>query len=84
MRQVDRDRGKVGLLGGSRTGGNPDYTLRILPKANHLQLEAKIGSNAEMASPARTAASTPRPSKSGSPNGSEGFGGPITGTAKDR
>lgn len=31
-------------------GGNPDYTLRILPKANHLQLEAKIGSNAEMPS----------------------------------
>ena len=33
-----------------KAGGNPDYTLRILPKANHLQLEAKIGSNAEMAS----------------------------------
>lgn len=31
-------------------GGNPDYTLRILPKANHLLLEAKLGSNAEMAS----------------------------------
>ncbi len=28
-------------------GGNRDYTLRILPKANHAQWEAKIGSNAE-------------------------------------
>jgi pimeloyl-ACP methyl ester carboxylesterase len=33
-----------------RAGGNRDYTLRILPKANHLMLEAKVGSNAEMAS----------------------------------
>ena len=33
-----------------KAGGNPDYTLRILPKANHLQLEAKLGTNAEMAS----------------------------------
>jgi uncharacterized protein len=33
-----------------KAGGNRDYTLRILPKANHLQLEAKVGSNAEMAS----------------------------------
>jgi pimeloyl-ACP methyl ester carboxylesterase len=33
-----------------KAGGNRDYTLRILPKANHLQLEAKAGSNAEMAS----------------------------------
>jgi pimeloyl-ACP methyl ester carboxylesterase len=31
-----------------RTAGNPDYTLRILPKANHAYLEADIGSNAEM------------------------------------
>jgi pimeloyl-ACP methyl ester carboxylesterase len=31
-------------------GGNRDYTLKILPKANHYQWEAKIGSNAEMAS----------------------------------
>jgi pimeloyl-ACP methyl ester carboxylesterase len=30
-----------------KDGGNRDYTLRILPKANHYQLEAKIGSNAE-------------------------------------
>jgi hypothetical protein len=31
-------------------GGNKDYTLRILPKANHLMLEAKAGNNAEMPS----------------------------------
>jgi uncharacterized protein len=33
-----------------KAGGNRDYTLLILPKANHDQLEAKTGSNAEMAS----------------------------------
>ena len=33
-----------------RAGGNRDYTLRVLPRANHLQLEAKVGSNAEMVS----------------------------------
>jgi len=33
-----------------RAGGNRDYTLRILPQANHLQLEAKLGSNAEIPS----------------------------------
>ena len=33
-----------------RAGGHKDYVLRILPGANHLQLEAKVGSNAEMAS----------------------------------
>jgi hypothetical protein len=33
-----------------KAGGNRDYTLRILPKANHIQLEAKVGTNAEMAS----------------------------------
>jgi uncharacterized protein len=31
-------------------GGNRDYTLVILPKANHLQFEAVSGSNAEMPS----------------------------------
>jgi pimeloyl-ACP methyl ester carboxylesterase len=30
--------------------GHPDYTARILPRANHIQLEAKAGTNAEMAS----------------------------------
>lgn len=33
-----------------KAGGHPDYTLRILPKANHYQWEAKAGSNAEMMS----------------------------------
>lgn len=31
-----------------RTGGNRDYTLRILPGADHMMLEAKVGNNAEM------------------------------------
>lgn len=30
-----------------KAGGNRDYTLAILPKANHAQWEAKVGSNAE-------------------------------------
>jgi pimeloyl-ACP methyl ester carboxylesterase len=30
--------------------GNRDYTSRILPSANHIQLQAKVGNNAEMAS----------------------------------
>jgi len=30
-----------------KEGGNNDYTLTILPKANHSQWEAKVGSNAE-------------------------------------
>jgi uncharacterized protein len=33
-----------------KLAGNRDYTLRVLPKANHDQFEAKVGSNAEMAS----------------------------------
>lgn len=33
-----------------KSAANPDYTLRILPKANHLQWQATIGHNAEMAS----------------------------------
>ena len=33
-----------------KAGGNPDYTLQILAKANHAQWEAKVGSNAEMKS----------------------------------
>jgi dienelactone hydrolase len=31
-------------------GGHRDYTLRVLPKANHALLEAKAGNNAEMKS----------------------------------
>ena len=30
-----------------KAGGNPDYTLVVVPKANHSQFEAKIGSNKE-------------------------------------
>lgn len=33
-----------------QAAGNRDYTLKILPKANHAQWEAKVGSNAEMKS----------------------------------
>jgi len=33
-----------------RAGGNRDYTLRILPQADHMMLEAKVGSNGEMPS----------------------------------
>jgi dienelactone hydrolase len=35
---------------GLRAAGNPDYTLRILAKANHGYLEARTGSNAELPS----------------------------------
>jgi uncharacterized protein len=35
---------------GLRAAGNTDYAVRVLPKANHLMLEAKVGSNAEMPS----------------------------------
>ena len=33
-----------------KAGGHPDYALRILARANHNQWEAKLGTNAEMAS----------------------------------
>jgi pimeloyl-ACP methyl ester carboxylesterase len=33
-----------------QVGGHPDFTVTILPKANHLQLEATRGTNAEVAS----------------------------------
>ena len=33
-----------------KAGGLSDYTLRILPNANHALLEAKVGNNAEMSS----------------------------------
>ena len=31
-----------------RAAGNRDYTLRIVPRANHIHLEATLGTNAEM------------------------------------
>jgi hypothetical protein len=33
-----------------RVAGNRDYTSSVLPKGNHIQLDAKVGSNAEMPS----------------------------------
>ena len=33
-----------------RVSGNRDYTLTVLPRANHILLEASVGTNAEMAS----------------------------------
>jgi pimeloyl-ACP methyl ester carboxylesterase len=33
-----------------KAGDHRDYTLRTLPKANHIQLEAQVGNNAEIAS----------------------------------
>jgi pimeloyl-ACP methyl ester carboxylesterase len=44
------EKNKAAWEAGLKAAGNRDYTLRVLPKANHLQLEAKIGSNAEMKS----------------------------------
>jgi pimeloyl-ACP methyl ester carboxylesterase len=44
------DKNKAAWEAALKAGDNRDYTLRILPKANHSQFEAKIGSNAEMPS----------------------------------
>jgi hypothetical protein len=44
------DKNKAAWEAALEAGGNRDYTLAILPKANHAQLEAKVGSNAEMKS----------------------------------
>ena len=35
---------------GLKAAGNTDYTLLVVPRANHLMLEAKVGNNAEMPS----------------------------------
>ena len=67
-----------------KAGGNRDYTLRILPKANHLQLEAKAGSNAEMATLRRFVPEYSTTVKDWLAERIRGFGAPITGTAKDR
>jgi len=40
-----------------RAGGNTDYMLRTIPRANHLQLEANVGNNTEMPSLRRFAPS---------------------------
>jgi pimeloyl-ACP methyl ester carboxylesterase len=44
------DKNKAAWEAALQAGGNRDYTLVILPRANHLQLEATVGSNAEMPS----------------------------------
>ena len=44
------EKNKASWKAAFEAGGNRDYTLTILPKANHAQLEAKVGSNAEMKS----------------------------------
>jgi pimeloyl-ACP methyl ester carboxylesterase len=41
------DKNKAAWEAALRAGANRDYTLTILPKANHAQWEAKVGSNAE-------------------------------------
>jgi hypothetical protein len=44
------EKNKAAWEAAMKEGVNRDYTLRILPKANHIHLEAKVGNNAEMAS----------------------------------
>jgi uncharacterized protein len=44
------DKNKAAWEAALEAGGNRDYTVRVVPKANHLQLEAGVGSNAEMPS----------------------------------
>ena len=44
------DKNKAAWEAALKVAGNRDYTLTILPEANHMMLEAKVGSNAEMAS----------------------------------
>jgi pimeloyl-ACP methyl ester carboxylesterase len=41
------DKNKAAWEAALKAAGNRDFTLRVLPKANHLQLEAKIGTQAE-------------------------------------
>ena len=44
------DKNKAAWEAALTMAGNSDYTLRILPKANHLQMAARLGSTSEMAS----------------------------------
>jgi uncharacterized protein len=44
---VMAEKNKAAWEAALKTAGNRDYMLRILPKANHAQFEAKVGSNAE-------------------------------------
>jgi pimeloyl-ACP methyl ester carboxylesterase len=43
------DRNSAAWEAALKAGGHRDYTLRIIPRANHLQLEARTGTNPEMA-----------------------------------
>jgi pimeloyl-ACP methyl ester carboxylesterase len=44
------DKNKAGWEAALKAGGHRDYTVQILPKANHMQLEARVGNNAEIPS----------------------------------
>ena len=44
------DKNRAAWEAALKAGGHRDYTLRILQRANHAMLDAKVGSNAEMAS----------------------------------
>jgi pimeloyl-ACP methyl ester carboxylesterase len=44
------DKNKAAWEAALKAAGHPDYTVRILPKANHIMLEANLGNNAEMPS----------------------------------
>ncbi len=44
------DKNKLAWDAALKAAGNRDYTLTVLPKANHDMLEAKTGSNAEIKS----------------------------------
>lgn len=44
------DKNKTAWSAALEKAGNGDYTMRVIPKANHLQLESAVGSNAEMKS----------------------------------
>jgi pimeloyl-ACP methyl ester carboxylesterase len=44
------DKNEAAWRAALQAAGHPDFTLRVLPKANHMLLEAKVGSNAEMVS----------------------------------
>ena len=54
-----------------KAAGNRDYTLVVIPRANHAMLEAKVGSNAEVKSLQRIAPSISRRSETGSRSGFE-------------
>jgi uncharacterized protein len=47
---VTADKNKAAWDSALTAGGNRDYTSRVIPRANHIQLEANVGSNREMAS----------------------------------